>query len=601
MSFRNRLALFLMVIIVSVQAATALLAYTYLRHAVIEQGQRELSAATHAFLRQLNFLSERVRDAVDVLALDFPLRAAIARRDHGTELSVLRNHGRRIGAARMMLVGMDGRVQADSTAPEQVGALFPFAALLESAQEDNGTALATLGDKLYWIVVVPVRAPVPIAYIAAYIPVDDALLDKLKTISSSPHAIMVAVRNARSGWIIAAHSTGGTGSELQRVAGVAENSSIVTRNGEEFLASSAPLPVAKGSLPVVAILDFPLEETLRAYRGMITPMLLLLGLALGATLAGATLSVRRLARPLEELSASARRIAAGDYTRPPRISQRNEVGDLADALVNMTQAISERETAMRGAIDSAELSRVEAMRANEAKSQFLANMSHELRTPLNAIVGFSEMLKQQILGPLGIPRYADYADDIHKAGSHLLMLVERMLDLAEAESRQLALSLKPASAGAMMLEAINMHRNMAEKSGVRIHVANDFAEWPQIGADAAKLRQAFANLVHNAIKFTPAGGEVRISSACTDNQIRIEIADTGAGLAPDQLKAVVRPFHRLRSALDGQHQGAGLGLPFAKIIIELHGGTLALASAIGKGTTVSIELPVTTGVASVAA
>jgi signal transduction histidine kinase len=110
--------------------------------------------------------------------------------------------------------------------------------------------------------------------------------------------------------------------------------------------------------------------------------------------------------------------------------------------------------------------------------------------------------------------------------------------------------------------------------------------------DADRLRQAFTNLVHNAIKFTPAGGEIRVSGWAQNGFLSIRIADAGIGMEPDLLASVVRPFHRLRSALDGQHQGAGLGLPFAKAVIELHGGHLNLSSEVGAGTTVTIELPV---------
>jgi signal transduction histidine kinase len=591
MSFRNRLALFLMAILVVVQVATAVFAYTYLRHTVVEQGERELASATDAFMRQLNFLSERVSDGVEVLALDYPLRAAIARHDEGTELSVLRNHGRRIGAARMMLVGLNGAIEADSAAPEIAGTNFPFARLLHAASaQESGTALATLGNSIYWIVVVPVRAPVPIAFIAAFIPVDGPLLDKLRGISSSSHSIVLAEARPQGGWTIAAHSSGRAGEDPQAFAKSADGPTTVSLHGEEYLAASAPLAVTQGSRRVVAILDYPLEETLRAYRGVITPLLFLLALSLVAAVAGTMFIVGRVARPLEELAASARRIASGDYTHPPRVSQRDEVGHLADALINMTQSIADRERALKSAIGSAEISRAEAVRANEAKSQFLANMSHEFRTPLNAIVGFSEMVQHQVLGPVGVPKYLDYAGDIHGCGKRLLQLVERMLDLAEAESQQLVLSHKPVSVGALLLEAANLHRSFAEKSGVRIEVPAGLAEWPQIDGDAQKLGQAFSNLIHNAIKFTPAGGDVRIAGRSAGGRIAITIADTGIGVAPGQLEVIVRPFHRLRSATDGQHQGAGLGLPFAKVVIELHGGSFSLSSEVGIGTIVSIEL-----------
>ncbi|MGD0193198.1 MAG: ATP-binding protein [Rhizomicrobium sp.] len=591
MSFRNRLALLLMVILICVQAATALLAYAYLRHTIIEQGRRELAAATDAFMRQLTFLSDRVTDAVAVLALDYPLRAAIAQHDHGTELSVLRNHGRRIGAERMMLVGLNGQTEADSSAPDIAGHPFPFPRLLDAAEQDNGTALVTLGDKLYWLVVVPVRAPVPIAFIAAFIPINGPLLDKLERVSSSPHAVTLAVDRPRAGWTIAAHSRGSAVDDLQAFAKSVGATAIVMRHGEEYLTASAPLGVASGSHHVVAILDYPLEETLRAYRGMLTPMLFLFALALIVAAAGTTLIVGRVSRPLEELAATARRIASGDYTRPPRVNQRDEVGHLADALTNMTQSIAEREQALKSAISSAELARAEAVHASEAKSQFLANMSHEFRTPLNAIVGFSEMLQRQVLGPVGVARYLDYAGDIHRSGRRLTALVDGMLDLAEAETNRLVLVHETVSAGALLREAAQMQQTFAVSSGVSLHVVAAIEEWPHMDGDGARLKQAFANLIHNAVKFTPAGGAVHVSGRVSEGRLSICIADTGVGIEPSKIDEVVRPFHRQRAAFDGQHQGAGLGLPFAKMIVELHAGSLSIASTVGEGTSVAIELP----------
>src|ERR1700744_3638419 len=140
MSFRNRLALFLMVTLVCVQSATAIFAYAYLRQQVIEQGKRELSAAMQSFTRQIDFLSQRATDGVKVLALDYAFRAAIARSDHNTELSVLRNHGHRIGATRMLLLRLDGSIAADTATAEDAGKVFPFSTLLgTAAAEDQGT------------------------------------------------------------------------------------------------------------------------------------------------------------------------------------------------------------------------------------------------------------------------------------------------------------------------------------------------------------------------------------------------------------------------------------------------------------------------------
>jgi len=333
MSFRHRLALFLVVTLVAIQLLTALFAYTYLRHDLVERGKRELVAEMGVFTRQLDFLSERVADGVQVLSLDYALRSAIAGHDYGTEISALRNHGRRIEASRMLIVGLDGLIAAD-TADQASARAFPYPTLLrQAAASDKGTALATMGGQIYWIVVVPVRAPVPIAFIAACIPVNDALLERLRAISSAPRAIVLATLGPNGHWMIAAESSVlARDVDLPSTAHVTALSSVITDAGKEYLRVTAPLKTVQGSAPVVAMLDYPLDEALAAYRGLVAPMLGVLLLGLLAMLAGAMLIVRGVSRPLEMLAGAAKRIATGDYTPPPRLSQRDEVGHLGDAL-----------------------------------------------------------------------------------------------------------------------------------------------------------------------------------------------------------------------------------------------------------------------------
>ncbi|HEY2446163.1 MAG TPA: ATP-binding protein [Rhizomicrobium sp.] len=591
MSFRNRLALFLMATLVLVQAATATFAYIYLRQQLVEQGKRELSSAMRSFSRQLDFLSQRVTQGVQVLALDYALRSAIANSDHGTELSVLRNHGHRIGASRMLLVTLNGSIAADTENDKLGNHAFPYPALLEAAlQGDRGTALVTLGTGVYWIVVVPVRAPVPIGFIAAFIPLNGGLLEDIRRISSSPHAIALATQDARGRWNLASR-TSGYGPELPAITNADERTSIVFRNGSESLAIVTRLPTAEASRPIAAVIDFPLEEALKSYRGLFGPMLLLLGLALIAAATGATVIVRRVARPLEALASAAQRIAAGDYSHPSLPGRtRDEIGRLAQSIAGMTGAIAEREAALTGAMEAAEQARIEAVKANDAKSQFLANMSHELRTPLNAIVGFSEMLEQQVLGPLGSARYLEYARDIRGSGQHLRALFERMLDLAQCDSKTLSIAREPILTGALIREALAMHRGLAQRAGVTL-MAMPGLDAAQVLGDASRLRQTFGILIHNAIKFTPRGGTLTISGRIEGSQVAIEFADTGTGIEPELLGSVIQPFRRLRSALDGEHQGAGLGLAFANAVVKLHGGSLSVASTVGRGTRVTIELP----------
>ena len=196
------------------------------------------------------------------------------------------------------------------------------------------------------------------------------------------------------------------------------------------------------------------------------------------------------------------------------MNTKDEIGTLSNALIGMTKSIADREAALNAMIGALEAARSEAVKANEAKSQFLANMSHELRTPLNAIVGFGDMLHQEILGPLGVARYREYAADICASGQRLLGLVSRMLDLADVEARRLTIEHKRLAPGDLLQQtvaAIQHHRRQGEQCASRS--TSDQGSLPDIEGDAMKLRQAFTSLLHNAVKFTPAGGEVRVLRA----------------------------------------------------------------------------------------
>jgi two-component system cell cycle sensor histidine kinase PleC len=201
------------------------------------------------------------------------------------------------------------------------------------------------------------------------------------------------------------------------------------------------------------------------------------------------------------------------------------------------------------------------------------------------------MIFHQLLGPIGVARYAEYARHVFDSGRHLLVQVEEMLDLSEAESGKLVLTRGLVKPGGLLSATLDALAPVAAKAEVRLEVESDFASWPAIDGDAGKLEQSLSNIVHNAIKFTPKGGTVTVFGDCVGDFLKITVTDTGVGIRTEDLPLVVRPFHRGKPAFDAVYQGAGLGLPFAKTIIELHGGNLDIQSAQGLGTVVTIELP----------
>ena len=228
--------------------------------------------------------------------------------------------------------------------------------------------------------------------------------------------------------------------------------------------------------------------------------------------------------------------------------------------------------------------------ANAAKSMFLANMSHELRTPLNAILGFSEVMRDAMLGPLD-QRYRGYANDIHLSGAYLLRLINDILDTSKIDAGQMHLEQNRIDLAELIGECERLVLERARTAGVSLVCAIG-RSFPPIAGDRLRLKQALLNLMVNAVKFTPAGGSVRVSaSAARPHGIDIAIADTGIGMEPASIARALEPFQQLDNRLARRYEGTGLGLPLAKSLIELHGGKLTIESASGKGTTARIWLP----------
>jgi signal transduction histidine kinase len=229
--------------------------------------------------------------------------------------------------------------------------------------------------------------------------------------------------------------------------------------------------------------------------------------------------------------------------------------------------------------------------ANRTKTEFLAHMSHELRTPLNAIIGFAEVIKNQMFGPDGLPRYIDYAADIHKSGQHLLDLINDILDLSKLEAGKLELHETEVAVTDIITHCCTLVGNGAREGQVRL--VQEIGKTPSLRADERALKQVLLNLLSNAIKFTPKGGAVTVRAQVqADGSLKIEVADTGIGIKADDIRIALSPFGQIDSKIARQHKGTGLGLPICKSLIELHGGAFALQSIPEKGTTAIVIFPV---------
>ncbi len=229
--------------------------------------------------------------------------------------------------------------------------------------------------------------------------------------------------------------------------------------------------------------------------------------------------------------------------------------------------------------------------ASRLKSEFIANMNHELRTPLNAILGFSELMVSDVSGRLADGRYRDYAKDIHRSGAQLLSIIDDILDFAKADAKQLSLHESVVDTSALVEDSVRFVMPVANKKGVRIVTRIESAV-PRLRGDERRLRQILLNLLSNAVKFTPVQGEVRVLVHPSDaGGIQIDVEDTGIGIPPDQIGRVMEPFYQVDGSLARTQEGTGLGLPIARSLAELHGGTLQLESAAGCGTAARLVLP----------
>jgi signal transduction histidine kinase len=303
---------------------------------------------------------------------------------------------------------------------------------------------------------------------------------------------------------------------------------------------------------------------------------LLLALAVGLLLSDSFVV------PLKRTQRRLATIAAGDFSGRLEVPNRDEIGALAADVNRMNDELRR----VYGELES----------ASRHKSDFLATMSHELRTPLNAIIGFSEVLHEQMFGELN-ERQLGYVDDVRAAGKHLLSLINDVLDLAKIEAGKMELERSHVSIPEVLQSAVALHAERASRGGVELSLATE-PEEITVEADGRRVRQVVFNLVSNAVKFTPAGGRVDVSARLDGDRVEIAVADTGPGIAPEELETIFEEFGQAR---DGRRaEGTGLGLPLSRRLVELHGGRLWVESELGRGSAFRFTLPAAIEAARVA-
>jgi two-component system cell cycle sensor histidine kinase PleC len=320
-----------------------------------------------------------------------------------------------------------------------------------------------------------------------------------------------------------------------------------------MLASSLPMAVFAATFPVTAAiaLDFALHGNLRNY--------ILALMAISAQGYFAVLAYRLYSTTLATLEARAEKDAL--------------IGELEQA-----KAISDE-------------ARMRAEAANISKSRFLAQMSHELRTPLNAILGFSEVMKTEVFGEHSVPAYKEYSADIHNSGVHLLGLINEILDLSRIEAGRYELNEESISLSAIVEDCHHLLKLRATNRGITIRELFE-SDLPRLWADERAVRQIVLNLLSNAIKFTPQGGEIWLKVGWTASGGQyLSVRDTGPGIPEEEIPVVLASFGQGSNSIKSAEQWAGLGLPIAKSLVDLHGGTFNLKSKLRIGTEVVVTFP----------
>ena len=296
----------------------------------------------------------------------------------------------------------------------------------------------------------------------------------------------------------------------------------------------------------------------------------------------------RWVRYLETQTADGGRVSIGTEVTAIR-TREFQLQNNQDALQKTITVLKKSQVRIVELAENYEQEKIRAEEANQSKSEFLANMSHELRTPLNAINGFSDIMKKELFGPLGDPRYAEYVNDILFSGQHLLSLINDILDMSKIEAGKMTLNTEALQMSDMISQVIRIVRGRADEN--RLKLVYDDITLPEIEADPRAVKQVLLNLATNAIKFTPEGGVVSIVVEPKSAGLIIRVKDTGIGISQEDIQRLAQPFEQIDSQHSRQHEGTGLGLALSKSLVELHGGNFAIESVIGQGTTVIFTLP----------
>jgi signal transduction histidine kinase len=612
LSLEYRLPLLITAVFLLLVMGGSVAAWSEVRNAALAAGTQRVERAAQQLANAVQIgrsnTVPRFQTATEDAAIRAWMRGAVADDSAAVEALARVTSVQSSGVAELRMP--DGRVLRAGAFPVE----------WNSAQIDSARNAVILPDSVggYSPIVVVDGAPY-LWFVVAASTDGSTTVSRMRRIRPSGASDQIRELVGRSAGIYYANVTDGTVVSIAAepvhlpIDGLPTETITYTRDGQQYLLSAAPINRTMLAVVTEMPLAYVLQRPARFLRSLIMAAIVLVGL--GAI--GAWLISRGITKPVKQLSEAAGRVAGGDYSSRVSLDRADELGALAHSFNTMAQEVESAQVnlhrqydearmlaeqleatneQLRATMAAAERARNEAEAANRAKSDFLATMSHEIRTPINAIIGYTEILRLGITGPVSTEQ-VQQLDRIATSSRHLTALVDDVLDLAHIESGRLVIADRTGRVRDAIDAALDVIGPIAEQAGVELRRA-DVDEQLRYRGDPQRVRQILINLVSNAVKFTPRGGVVEVGanpyggdgdessgSAC------LYVRDTGIGIAPTETRRIFEPFVQGVRGYTRSHGGVGLGLSISRRLARSMGGDLTVESQPGRGSTFTLRVP----------